>query len=188
MKRVLQRGVALLALVAVLPAMAEPPGGHRIGDGIRVDAAPLDLPDYPEVVEVGHGLVWLVLENEYTARTATKVGPGVYLTAAGWSNASRAFDGRGRRLRALESEVGQLRAQLAAVPPARECPELAGCPTLEQLLPAGVQVVSVDEQLPATAPPTSSPGLGLGGALVVFGLGLVAGAVGGAYLTARALR
>lgn len=189
-RRGLQRVAAVLALVAFAPvALADPPSAHRIGDGIRVDEAPLDLPSHSEVVELDHGLVWLKLETGATARAATKVPSGVFLTSSAWDNASRAFDGRGQRIRALEAELARLRGELQVRPAALTCPESPRCPTLEELLPSAVQVVPLGAaSAVALQDVQPSRGLGVGGVLVALGLGLLVGAVGGAYLTARALR
>lgn len=169
---------AALALTLLAPgALGAPPARdlnrpRRLGEGVRVVSAPLDLPPRPDVVEVARGLVWLKLADGDEARTATKVPGGVYLTSDAWRNASEAFEARGARIREME-------AALARMVPADACPQAlqpvalvegeAAPPALEAprpvgLGPDGVSVVGK----PSTASKVGAVGvvLALAGAFV----------------------
>lgn len=127
------RFAALLALVGFAPVAGA--AEHKIGDGTRLESAPRDLAVTPEVAEVSHGLVWLRLKSGETARGATKVPAGVYMTQEAWANASEAFAGRGLRIAQLEGQTRELAARLASAPPA-PAPGIMPCPEVAEVKPA----------------------------------------------------
>lgn len=162
----MRRVFSMLALMAFLPLAARAEDFRCPTEG-RLDdrRAPSDFPSRPDARCVVGGLLYFVGADGTPYPQMTRVGPGWYFSAKGYRQADELFQRRGR-----ERDTAEARATASAGACAK-APEACG--------------TSSTTAAPA---PEVKGGSSATGVLVALGVGLLVGAVGGAYLTARALR